>query len=136
MDLFHQGTVLGPDTWEPGPLQVFLFSAATWNPHRIHYDTAYARSEGYADTIVQGPLQGALLESFLTSQAGARASLDEFTYRHAAPAPVGERYVLEGWVVDVLAPGPIAVCEVSLTMRDGTVTTRGTGHLRAVAPGY
>ncbi len=38
-------------------VQLFLYSAATWNPHRIHYDAEYARFEGHPDVIVHGPLQ-------------------------------------------------------------------------------
>ena len=42
--------------------QMFFFSAATYNGHRIHYDKEWARdSEGYDDVLVQGPLQAALL---------------------------------------------------------------------------
>ncbi len=42
--------------------QLFFFSAATYNGHRIHYDKDWARDvEGYDDVIVQGPLQAALL---------------------------------------------------------------------------
>lgn len=40
--------------------QMFFFSAATYNGHRIHYDKE-ARAEGYDDVLVHGPLQAALL---------------------------------------------------------------------------
>ena len=40
--------------------QLFFFSAATYNGHRIHYDKEWARAvEGYNDVLVQGPLQAA-----------------------------------------------------------------------------
>ena len=29
--------------YRPSRLQLFRFSAVTWNAHRIHYDEAYAR---------------------------------------------------------------------------------------------
>ncbi len=42
--------------------QMFFFSAATYNGHRIHYDKEWASDrEGYDDVLVQGPLQSALL---------------------------------------------------------------------------
>jgi hydroxyacyl-ACP dehydratase HTD2-like protein with hotdog domain len=41
--------------------QLFFFSAATYNGHRIHYDKQWAQSEGYDDVLVHGPLQAALL---------------------------------------------------------------------------
>ena len=43
--------------------QMFFFSAATYNGHRIHYDKQWAREvEGYDDILVHGPLQAALLD--------------------------------------------------------------------------
>jgi 3-methylfumaryl-CoA hydratase len=44
------------------PVQLFRFSAATSNSHRIHYDWPYAtRVEGYPDLVVHGPLTAMLL---------------------------------------------------------------------------
>ncbi len=55
--------------------QLFLYSAATWNPHRIHYDVDYARFEGHPDVIVHGPLQGAWLTQYVTDWMGPRGRL-------------------------------------------------------------
>ena len=53
--------------------QMFFFSAATYNGHRIHYDKQWARDvEGYDDVLVQGPLQAALLARALTDWIGGR----------------------------------------------------------------
>jgi hydroxyacyl-ACP dehydratase HTD2-like protein with hotdog domain len=52
--------------------QLFLFSAATNNPHRIHYDKDYAVSEGHPDVLVHGPLQGAWLHQFVATWTGAQ----------------------------------------------------------------
>src|SRR5260370_39580860 len=53
--------------------QLFFFSAATYNGHRIHYDKDWARTvEGYDDVIVQGPLQAALLARAITDCIGGR----------------------------------------------------------------
>lgn len=55
--------------------QLFFFSAATYNGHRIHYDKDWARTkEGYDDVIVQGPLQAALLARAITDWIGGAAS--------------------------------------------------------------
>ncbi len=50
--------------------QLFLFSAATNNPHRIHYDKDYAGTEGHPDVLVHGPLQGAWLHAYIAGWAG------------------------------------------------------------------
>jgi 3-methylfumaryl-CoA hydratase len=61
---------------QPDPVQLFRFSALTFNGHRIHYDRPYAvEVEGYPALVVHGPLVATLL-------------MDHFLRRHPA-APVG-----------------------------------------------
>ena len=55
------GDELAAETRNASRAQLFLYSAATHNPHRIHYDRDYALTEGHVDIIVHGPLQGAWL---------------------------------------------------------------------------
>jgi hydroxyacyl-ACP dehydratase HTD2-like protein with hotdog domain len=55
--------------------QLFLFSAATNNPHRIHYDREYAAVEGHPDVLVHGPLQGAWLHQFVADWMGPRGRM-------------------------------------------------------------
>lgn len=44
------------ESWVPGPVQLFRFSATTYNSHRIHYDLPYATGEeGYPGLVVHGP---------------------------------------------------------------------------------
>ncbi len=58
--------------------QMFFFSAATYNGHRIHYDKEWARdTEGYDDVLVQGPLQAALLARAITDWIGGRGRLGD-----------------------------------------------------------
>lgn len=40
---------------------LFRYSAMTWNSHKIHYEKAFAQSDGYADILVHGPLTATLL---------------------------------------------------------------------------
>ena len=48
--------------------RLFRFSALTFNAHRIHFDRAYAKQEGYAGLVVHGPyLAFLLLDHFLAS---------------------------------------------------------------------
>ena len=69
--------------------QLFLFSAATHNPHRIHYDLPYARSEGYSALLVHGPLQRALMARFVMEWAGGSAQLRRLRLQHRGSAFVG-----------------------------------------------
>jgi 3-methylfumaryl-CoA hydratase len=63
---------------------LFRFSALTYNAHRIHYDQAYAASEGYPGLVVHGPLQSLLLRE-LFRRAGAPSTGYQFVLRLVSP---------------------------------------------------
>jgi hydroxyacyl-ACP dehydratase HTD2-like protein with hotdog domain len=84
-----------------GELDLFMFCAATWLTHRIHFDRDYARSEGYRDLVVPGPLQNALLGQALADFAAAHGGrLDYLEVRHRAPAFCGALLRLSATVAD------------------------------------
>lgn len=94
---------LDPD-WEkstkPDSIQLFRFSALTYNAHRIHYDQDYARQvEGYPNVMVHGPLLLLLaLQSFRSQFDGK--SLEEVTYEVRGPVYLGEQISISGKGVD------------------------------------
>jgi acyl dehydratase len=53
----------------PDKISLFMYCAAIWAVHRIHWDTPYARSEGLADAI----LPGWMVSSYLAQLAEIRA---------------------------------------------------------------
>lgn len=68
----------------PDPVQLFRYSALTFNGLRIHYDRDYAREEGYPGLVVHGPLIATLLmDHFLRHKPGARVT--KFDIRLQAP---------------------------------------------------
>ncbi|HEY7053981.1 MAG TPA: MaoC/PaaZ C-terminal domain-containing protein [Mycobacterium sp.] len=79
--------------------QMFFFSAATYNGHRIHYDKDWARDrEGYDDVLVQGPLQAALLARAITDWIGGRGRLVQYSVQNRAVALPGQPLRLAGTV--------------------------------------
>ncbi len=79
--------------------QLFFFSAATYNGHRIHYDKQWARSvEGYDDVLVHGPLQAALLARAIGDWIGGRGRLVSFSVQNRAIAYPGEQLTFGGAV--------------------------------------
>jgi len=79
--------------------QLFFFSAATYNGHRIHYDKEWARTvEGYDDVLVQGPLQAALLSRAIGDWIGGRGRLVSFAVQNRAVAYPGQRLSFGGTV--------------------------------------
>jgi hydroxyacyl-ACP dehydratase HTD2-like protein with hotdog domain len=79
--------------------QMFFFSAATYNGHRIHYDKEWAReTEGYDNVLVHGPLQAALLARALGDWIGGRGRLVSFSVQNRAIAYPGESLSFGGEV--------------------------------------
>lgn len=78
--------------WHPDEVELFRFSAATFNSHRIHYDRDYARQvEGYPDLVVHGPLTACRLADL----AARRGPLASFAFRAEAPLFVNQPVRLE-----------------------------------------
>ena len=77
------------ELWAPNPVDLFRYSAATYNSHRIHYDQSYVREEeGYPDLVVQGPFTAAKLCDLAACTAGA--PLTAFSFRALAPLFVNQ----------------------------------------------
>jgi 3-methylfumaryl-CoA hydratase len=70
-------------TVTPDAVQLFRYSALTFNGHRIHYDRDYARDvESYPGLVVHGPYTATLLvDHFLRRQPGARIGKIAFRAR-------------------------------------------------------
>src|ERR1700709_1567746 len=80
--------------------QMFFFSAATYNGHRIHYDKQWATSvEGYDDVLVQGPLQSELLARAITDWIGGSGRLVSYSVQNRAGAYPGEELTFGGVVI-------------------------------------
>lgn len=127
------GDAIPPLTVSVDETQMFFFSAATYNGHRIHYDKEWARDrEGYDNVLVQGPLQAALLSRALTDWIGGDGRLVAFSVQNRAIALPGEELTFGGTVTgkrdglvdldifckrgdDVLMPGSATV---ALPQRD------------------
>jgi hydroxyacyl-ACP dehydratase HTD2-like protein with hotdog domain len=108
--------------------QLFFFSAATYNGHRIHYDKDWARTtEGYDDVIVQGPLQAALLARAVTDWIGGRGRLVEYAVQNRAIALAGERLTFDGAVTGKRLVDNIGLVDLDIAgRRDDTVLMPGT----------
>lgn len=121
------GADLEPLVKNASRAQLFLFSAATNNPHRIHYDREYAAYEGHPDVLVHGPLQGAWLCQYITDWAGPAGRVRnlswqnrgrafperDLTFKGRVTAVEGNEVSIEAWEEDdegnVLVPATARV---------------------------
>lgn len=109
--------------------QLFFFSAATYNGHRIHYDKDWARTvEGYDDVLVHGPLQAALLGRAIGDWIGGRGRLLSFSVQNRAVAHPGQPLSFGGTVTGKRLAGEGAgLVDLDIAGRRGeTVLMPGT----------
>ncbi|GAB5471266.1 MAG: MaoC family dehydratase N-terminal domain-containing protein [Rhodospirillales bacterium] len=68
----------------PSAVQLFRYSALTFNGHRIHYDRDYCRDvEGYPGLVFHGPLTATLLAALAERETAGR--LVAFAFTATAP---------------------------------------------------
>ena len=84
------GDELPSVSMRPTALQLFRYSAVTWNTHRIHYDPDWAKREGHAGVLVHSHLHAANALRVLTDGLGPEWVIRSVSYRIVAPAPAGD----------------------------------------------
>ena len=110
------GDELPPLTVTPTNVSIFLFGVAFWTPHRVHYDKEWARSEGYDDVLVTGPLMTGYLVRMLTAWSGDAMAVKRIALRNHAPAFAGDELTVRGAVASIASQqsGGEAVIAVSI----------------------
>lgn len=97
--------------WNPTSVDLFRFSAVTFNSHRIHYDLPYAQGEeGYPGLVVHGPFTATRLFGH-ARRHGPRPHA--YAFRAVAPmfcgAPIILREVSPGQLAAIRADGADAM---------------------------
>lgn len=106
-------------TLAPDPRLLFMYSALTYNAHRIHYDPDYVRDvEGHGRLLVHGPLIATACAEVAQRVVGQLQSLE---YRLVAPAFAGSSVTFHAQRSDD------GGCAVWAT-QDGRVCAHGTAR--------
>jgi len=114
-------------------VQLFLYNAAIWNPHRIHFDLAYAREEeGYPDIVLDGPLQGEWIAQVVTDWIGDDATLVSFGYSNRRAAFLGDTMTAGGQVEE--KDDAKRQVKVSLFLKNGAGEVTIPGHATVALP--
>ena len=128
---FQVGDVLPPLRHTVTALQLFRYSAVTWNPHRIHFDESYARAEGHAGLALHSHLRAALALRCVTEGLGPEWQVTNVAYRLRKPvyAPADVAYTARvteaegaGMTLELIEENPSG--EVGF---EGTVRVSRTG---------
>lgn len=126
LDSVQVGDALPERELTPDNVQLFLYNAALWNAHRIHFDEPYTRNvEGYPGLVIAGPMLGDWLNQCVEEWLGDSGRLLSIEYSNRAATYIGETLTSGGTVTAVdQASGEVRV-EVFVKNAAGEVVTPG-----------
>lgn len=125
------GDLLPEREFKPDNVQLFLYNAALWNAHRIHYDYPYATEvEGYPGVVIAGPQMGDWLTQCVIEWLGDEGTLAAIEYSNRKAAYIGETLRTGGKLVSVDADTGIAELELYIKNEADEVVTPGTATVR------
>ncbi|MEQ8231141.1 MAG: hypothetical protein RLW61_21145 [Gammaproteobacteria bacterium] len=110
-------------------VSLFLYNAAVWNAHRIHYDERYTTEvEHHPGIIIDGPLQGDWLTQVVLEWLGDDGTLIEFEYLNRRAAVLGETLTAGGRISAI--DGSDVTLELWIRNAGGEVTAPGRALVR------
>ena len=125
------GDALPERSHTPSNVSLFLYNAAIWNAHRIHYDERYTTEvEKHPGVVIDGPLQGDWLTQTVLEWIANDAQLIEFQYSNRKASYLGDTLVSGGTVSAVDAASREVTLDLYVKDREGDVTTPGSAVVR------
>lgn len=124
----EEGMELPPRDRTVSTTQLFLYSAVTRNPHRIHYDREFAATEDHPNVLVHGPLHGAMLATYVTDWAGPHGRLRRLAYQNRGRATPDDTLVFKGRVTRAYREDGRGMVELDVweEIANGQVTVPGS----------
>ncbi len=112
-------------------VSLFLYNAAIWNPHRIHYDEPYTTEvEKHPGVVIDGPLQGDWLNQVVVNWMGEGATLTKFSYSNRRASYLGETLTSGGAITAVDQDEGTVDLEIFIKNAEGDIITPGTAQVR------
>jgi 3-methylfumaryl-CoA hydratase len=112
-------------------VSLFMYNAAVWNAHRIHYDEIYAKGiEGHPGVVIDGPLQGDWLSQVALNWLLGQGELMRFSYTNRRATYLGETLVSGGLVSAVDRENRLVEVSLFIKNEQGEVVTPGEASLR------
>ena len=125
------GEALPERSYTATNVSLFLYNAAIWNPHRIHYDEPYTTNvENHPGVVIDGPLQGDWLNQVVVNWIGDSATLTSFNYSNRRASYLGETLTSGGAITAIDSESGNVDLEIFIKNEDGDVITPGTAQVR------
>ncbi len=131
IDNVSVGDALPERAHTPTSVSLFLYNAAVWNPHRIHYDAPYTTDvERHPAIVIDGPLQGDWLAQCVTTWLGDAGVLVRFNYSNRRATYLGEILTSGGRITAIDVPTRTVALELWVKNASGDVTSPGSATVR------
>ncbi len=131
LDQINVGDILPEKHHTATEVSLFLYNAAIWNPHRIHYDAPYTSEiEKHPAIVIDGPLQGDWLAQCVTDWLGSDGHLMKFSYSNRRAAYLGETLTATGEVIAKDATTRTVDVRLGIQNENGEVIAPGLATLK------
>ena len=125
------GDLLPERQFKPDNVQLFLYNAALWNAHRIHFDHPYATEvEGYPGLVIAGPLMGDWLTQSMIEWLDDDGTLASIEYSNRKASYIGEVLRSGGEVISLDQASGSAELKLYIKNEADEVITPGTAIVR------
>ncbi len=115
---------------KPTNVSLFLYNAAIWNPHRIHYDETYTKSiEGHPKLVIDGPLMGDWMAQSVSNWMQDKGKICEFEYRNIQAAYLGDTLKSGGKVVSSIENKKVFFLELWIKNSKDNKITSGSAKI-------
>jgi hydroxyacyl-ACP dehydratase HTD2-like protein with hotdog domain len=127
LDNINAGEILPEREFNVSNVELFMYNAALWNAHRIHFDQDYATEvEGYPGLVIAGPQMGDWLTQTVLEWMGEDGLLESIEYRNRQAAYVGDVLCSGGSVVSVDHQNGRVVLDLFVRNQDEEVILPGS----------
>ena len=131
LDQINVGDILPEKHHTATEVSLFLYNAAIWNPHRIHYDAPYTSDiEKHPAIVIDGPLQGDWLAQCVTDWLGSDGHLMKFSYSNRRAAYIGETLTATGEVIAKDTTARTVDVRLGIQNENGEVIAPGLATLK------
>ena len=129
------GDLLPEREFKPDNVQLFLYNAALWNAHRIHFDHPYATEvEGYPGLVIAGPLMGDWLTQSVIEWLGDDGTLASIEYSNRKASYIGEILRSGGEIISLDQESGSAELKLHIKNEANEIITPGVAIVRFSAP--
>ena len=115
---------------KPTNVSLFLYNAAIWNSHRIHYDETFTKKyEGHPKLVIDGPLMGDWMAQCVSNWLNERGKIFEFEYRNIQTAYLGDTLKSGGKVLSFVENKKVLFLDLWIKNSDENRVASGSAKI-------